>query len=229
MNSDKLPQGKPAQNKKRPKRDYRVGVIVAVAVLAAGYGIAHVVNGDSTPRKRVMDTVALRLVPPPPPPKEPPPPPPPKMVEKQKIDPPVDKPQAPKPAEAPPPGPLALDAKGGAGGDSFGLGGKPGGADYTGGGGTRFGHYAILAQTQIQKRLREDEKLAAAKFHGTLKIWFSAAGAVARVEMLHGTGDAELDERIRQAIATMPGLPEAPPSDMPAMLVRVGARAGSET
>jgi hypothetical protein len=49
------------------------------------------------------------------------------------------------------------------------------------------------------------------------------------VELLHGTGDAELDERIRQAIASMPGLPEAPPSDMPAVLVRVGARQGSET
>jgi periplasmic protein TonB len=216
--------------KKSHKRDYRVAAIVAVTVLAAGYGIAHVIGGDTTPRKRVMDTVALKLItPPPPPPKQEPPPPPPKLVEKQKIDPPIDKPEAPKPMDAPPPGPLALDAKGGAGNDAFGLGGKPGGADFTGGGGTRFGHYAILAQAQITRRLREDEKLSSAKYHGTLKIWFSAAGAVARVELLHGTGDADLDERIRQAIASMPSLPEAPPSDMPAMLVRVGARSGSET
>jgi protein TonB len=225
------PKGQPP--KKSHKRDYRVAIIVGVAVLAAGYGIASVIGGDATPRKRVMDTVALKLIaPPPPPPKQEPPPPPPKLVEKQKIDPPIDKPETPKPMDAPPPGPLALDAKGGAGNDGFGLGGKPGGADYTGGGGTRFGHYAILAQAQITRRLREDEKLANAKYHGTVKIWFTAAGGVGRVgrvELLHGTGDNDLDERIRQAIANMPGLPEAPPADMPAMLVRIGARPGSET
>jgi protein TonB len=125
--------------RKSHKRDYRVAAIVAVVLLAAGYGIASVIGGDTTPRKRVMETVALKLIaPPPPPPKQEPPPPPPKLVEPQKIDPPIDKPEAPKPADAPPPGPLALDAKGGAGSDSFGLGGKPGGADFTGGGGYAF-------------------------------------------------------------------------------------------
>lgn len=206
------------------KRDYRVAAVVGVVLLAAGYGIASVVGSHDTPRKRVMDTVAIKIMPPPPPPKTEPPPPPPKIMEKPKIQPPIDKPvEAPKPVDEPPPGPLALDAKGGAGSDSFGLGGKLGGADYVNGSGTRYGHYSILARDHIKRWLSDYEKLAGAKYRGTVKIWFTASGGISRVELLHGTGDSDLDSRIQQAISTMPALPEAPPSDMPAMLVRVNS------
>jgi hypothetical protein len=222
------PQKQPQTAKK--KRDYRVAAIVTVVVLAAGIGIAQVIKGDATPRKRVMETVALKLVPPPPPPpKEPPPPPPPKMVEKPKIEPPQDKPEAPKPVDAPPPGPLALDAKGGAGSDSFGLGGKLGGADYTGGGGSPYGHFSTLAQAQIRRLLSQDEKLANGKYHSGVKIWFTAAGSVARVEFMQsGTGDADLDERIRRVISAMT-LPEAPPAGMPYMKVMLDAKPNSQS
>ncbi len=221
------PQKQPPQKK---KRDYKVAAVVAFFVLAAAAGLAQVIKGDATPRKRVMDTVALKLVPPPPPPpKEPPPPPPPKIVEKQKIDPPQDKPEAPKPVDAPPPGPLALDAKGGAGSDSFGLGGKLGGADYTGGGGSPYGHYGALAQAQISRLLHQDEKLANGKYHSGVKIWFTAAGSVARVEFMQGgTGDAELDDRIRRLLSAMV-LPEAPPAGMPYMKVMLDAKPNSQS
>jgi len=214
--------GKPPENnpgKKGHKRDYRVAVIVAVAVLAAGYGIASVIGGDHTPRKRVMDTVALRLVPPPPPPKQEPPPPPPKLVEKQKIDPPIDKPETPKPQDAPPPGPLALDAKGGAGSDSFGLGGKQGGADYTGGGGTPYGHYAILMQSQIKRALAEYQKLAGVKYSGTVRIHLTANGGISSVEILRMNSDSDVSSLVQQAIATMSSFSEAPPGEMPKSVV----------
>jgi len=223
--SQKQPQ--PPHNK---KRDYRVAAIVTVVVLAAGIGIAQVIKGDATPRKRVMETVALRLVPPPPPPpKEPPPPPPPKIVEKQKIEPPQDKPEAPKPVDAPPPGPLALDAKGGAGSDSFGLGGKLGGADYTAGGGSPFGHYGALAQAQIRRLLSQDEKLASGKYRGQLKIWFTAAGSVSRLEFAQGgTGDSETDDRIRRVLSSMV-LPEAPPSGMGYVKIMLDAKPNTQS
>ena len=215
-------QGRPPENnqpsKKSHKRDYRVAVIVGVVVLAAGYGIASVIGGDATPRKRVMDTVALRLVPPPPPKQEPPPPPP-KLVEKQKIDPPVDKPEAPKPVDAPPPGPLALDAKGGAGSDSFGLGGKPGGADYTGGGGTRFGHYSILMQSQVKRALAEYQKLAGVKYSGTVRIHLTANGGISSVEVLRMSSDSDVNGLVQQAITTISSFSEAPPADMPSTVV----------
>ena len=204
---------------------YRAAVITGAAAILAAYGIYHVVTGDSTPRKRVLDTVELKLVPPPPPPKVEPPPEPPKMVEEQKIEQPVDKPMdAPK--DAPPPGPLALDAKGGAGSDAFGLGGKIGGSDYMGdGGGTRFGHFAVLMQDQISKSLRDDDKLNINKFRATLKVWLSNSGKIERVQVLHTTGDDTTDTRIVQVIDAMPTLPEAPPEDMPQpVIVRIGAR-----
>jgi protein TonB len=216
----------PKKDPPKKRRDYKVAAIVAVGVLAAAAGIAQVIKGDATPRKRVMETVALRLVPPPPPPKDPPPPPPPKMVEKQKIEPPQDKPQAPKPAEAPPAGPLALDAKGGAGSDGFGLGGKLGGADYTAGGGSPYRNFSNAVGMAIKRRLAEDDKIGHARFHGELKVWFTAAGTVAKAVLLHGTGDPELDTRIEQAVATMPTPSEAPPEGMPAAIISINGANG---
>ncbi len=221
------PSRKPAAP---PKRDYKVAIVVGIVVIALAYGVSRLVSGPAG-HKKVVETMEIKMVPPPPPPpppKEPPPPPPPKLVE-QKIQPPVDKPQEPKPADAPPPGPLALDAKGGAGSDSFGLGGKQGGSDFlSGGGGTRGGHYAVMIISQVERRLHDDEKLDSSKFKATVKIWFSPAGKVSRVEVLHSTGDHDIDERIRQAVLTMPGLPEAFPQDLGPAIVRVGGRPSTE-
>jgi hypothetical protein len=217
-----------AAPKNLPQDKYRKYVmpgIAALVLLAGGFGIYRIVTGD-TPRKRVLETVAIKLVPPPPPEVKPPPEPP-KMVEEQKIEQPVDKPMdAPK--DEPPPGPLALDAKGEAGSDAFGLGGKLGGADFFGGGGgTRFGHFAILMQTSISKSIHDDEKLNTEKFRATVKVWLSEAGKIQRVQVMHTTGDAGTDNRIEQVIGAMPVLPEAPPKDMPQpIVVRIGARAG---
>ena len=217
---------KPPIQSQNKVRKYAMPAIAVLVLLAGGFGIYRVVSGES-PRKRVLETVAIKLVPPPPPEVKPPPEPP-KMVEEQKIEPPVDKPMdAPK--DEPPPGPLALDAKGEAGSDSFGLGGKLGGADFLGGGGggTRFGHFAILMQTSISKSIHDDEKLNAEKFRATVKVWLSELGKIQRVQVLHTTGDPGTDNRIEQVIGAMPALPEAPPKDMPQpIVVRIGARAG---
>jgi periplasmic protein TonB len=216
----------PAPKRQPKSRRYVVPVVMTLIFLAAGYGVMRVVTGDS-PRKRVMETVAIKLVQPLPPPPKVEPPPPPKMVEEQKIEPPVDKPLD-SPKDEPPPGPLALDAKGGAGNDAFGLGGKAGGADFlSGGGGTRFGHFAILMQDRISRSLHDDEKLNAEKFRATIKVWLSDEGKIQRVQVLHGSGDSGTDSRIEQVIGAMPALPEAPPKDMPQpIVVRIGARAG---
>ena len=207
-------------------RRYLFPVIAVLVLLAGAYGIYRVVSGDS-PRKRVIETVALRIIPPPPPPKVEPPPEPPKMVEEQKIEPPIDKPEdAPK--DEPPPGPLALDAQAGPGGDAFGLGGKIGGADFlNGGGGTRFGHYNRLMGDKISDALQGDEKLRTTKRGGHVKIWLSETGKIERVQFLHARDD-ETDRRIEEVIAAMPPLPEAPPKDMPRIIVmRVSVRPGA--
>ena len=212
------------QEQESKAKKFAMPAVVLLVLLACAYGVFHVVSGDS-PRKRVLDTVAIKLVPPPPPPPKDVPPPP-KIVEEQKIEPPSEKPEAPKNDE-PPPGPLALDAKGEAGSDAFGLGGKIGGADYTGGGGgSRFTRYADMMGGVIQKALHDDDKLGAAKYRATVKIWLTDAGKVQRIEVMHGSGDNTIDARIEQVIAAMPALPEAPPKDIPPVILRIGARAG---
>jgi hypothetical protein len=219
-------------------RRYMVASAVVLVFLAASYGVYHVVNGDAGPKKRVVEVMALKLVPPPPPPppKEEPPPPPPKMVE-QKIEPPPTPDDKPKDDAPPPDAPLALDAQGSAGSDAFGLGAKPGGQALQlgqtiggGGGGTGgngFGHYASLMQDQISKRLRDDEKLNSNKFRATIRVWLSSIGKVDKVQVLRTTGDTQIDTLIEQAIGTMPPLPESPPKEMPQpVIVRVGALPG---
>ena len=218
-------------------RRYLVAAAIVLVFLSGGYGVFRVINGDATPKKRIVEVMALKLVPPPPlpPPKEEPPPPPPKMVE-QKIEPPVDKPDDKPKDEAPPPdAPLALDAQAGPGGDAFGLASKPGGRDITlgggtggrGGGGNLFGRYAALMQDQIGRRLREDEKLNTMKFRATIRVWLTGAGKVDRVQVMRTTGDTQLDSLIEQELGAMPTLPEAPPREMPQpVIVRIAAAPG---
>ena len=51
-----------------------------------------------------------------------------------------------------------------------------------------------------------------------------------RVEVLHTAGNAEIDSRVREDIATMEPMPEAPAPEMPQpVIVRVGARPVSES
>jgi len=215
-------------------RRYMVAAAIVLVFLSAGYGLYRFVTGEANPRKRVVETIALRLVPPPPPPppKEEPPPPP-KVVE-QKIEPPVEKPDDQPKDAAPPQGP-ALDAQGGPGSDAFGLQGKPGGAPFLlgggngagGAGGNGFGRYATLMQDQIGRRLRQDDKLNTGKFRATIRVWLSAVGKVDRVQVLRTTGDTQLDTLIEQEIGSMPAMPEAPPREMPQpVIVRIGALPG---
>ena len=190
----------------------------------------------SAPRRRVMEVVSLKVIePPPPPPKVEPPPEPPKVIEEQIIEPPVDAPPDDSPPQdAPPEGPLGVDVQGGGAGDSFGLQGRPGGRDLIGtprggggGGGNRFGRYATLIQSQIDKSLRADDMLEVAKFRATMRIWLTPSGSVEKVELVRTTGDNELDQRIAQVISTMPAIPEAPPNEMPQpVIVRIGATPG---
>lgn len=220
---------------RKKQESWRYGLVggVVVVFLCLAFGVYAMVNSDTAPRKRVMETIALKLIPPPPPPPppEPPPPPPPKMLE-QKIEQPVDKPDdAPKP-EAPSQaadlgasqGPCASSCVATSGNDPTY---RPATIGGNGPGRANYGHYAALMQDQIGKRIRQDEKLEAAKFRATLRIWLDNVGSVQRVELSRTTGDNDLDGRIRKMIGTMPALPEAPPKDMPQpVVVRVGATPG---
>ena len=148
------------------------------------------------------------------------------MLEQPKDLTPPDKPKAAEKA----PQPLALDAKAGPGSDSFGLGGRPGGAPLIGSnggtGGSRFGWYANLVQNAIQQTLQRDDKLRSGRYAIVVAMSLSPTGRPDRVKLLKSTGNQDIDARIEQVLSAMPSLSEAPPSDMPQPVnLRIDARA----
>jgi protein TonB len=215
------------------------------AIAAIGGGVWFVVSdgNDLPPPKQLRELTVVNIVLPPPPP--PPPPPPmieqpkvidqPKMVEQEMLeDQPVEKPVDEPVKDAKnqePPGPLALDAKATGPGDLFNLGSKVGGSPYGGrggGGGSRWGWYASIVQTQIEAALRANEKTRSAVTQVQVRLWADSTGRISRVELASSTGNAELDAAIRNEVLGRLTLREPPPNDMPMpMVTRVTMRRAS--
>lgn len=220
-------------------RRWRRAVLIVIGVALVGVLLWILVKELSKPsevkKKRAVQEISL-LKPPPPPPPPKVTPPPPKVDVQEKIDIPKPDAQPDKPAEAPPPGPdLAVDAAGGAGGDSFGLVGKKGGSDLIGatgtgtGGGSRFAWYGALIKERIQERVQEmtskDKKLHKMDFRITVNVWVNSAGAVTKADLLDSTGDSDLDNSLKVALRNLPTLREGAPADMPQPIkLRITAR-----
>jgi periplasmic protein TonB len=213
-------------------------VLAAIALLFAGATYLFLGGDDLPPPRQVREITVVNITPPPPPP--PPPPqqmPEQKMIEQPKMaepeikqDKPVEKPKDEPAKDAKndePPGPLALDAKAVGPGDLFNLAGKPGGSLYGGGGGggSRWGWYASIVQTQIEAALRANSRTRLAVLQLQVRLWADGTGRINRVQLVSSTGDAELDQIIRDDVLGSLTLREPPPKDMPMpMVTRVTAR-----
>lgn len=223
--------------KEKPARRWRQPVLIVLGVALVSALLWLLIKELTQPvegkKRRAVQEISLLKPPvPPPPPKDQPPPP--KVEPLDKMD--VPQPdQAPdKQADAPPPGPdLAVDAVGGAGGDSFGLVGKKGGTDLIGSGGgnagSRFAWYGALIKERIQERIQElmtkDKKLQKADYRITVNVWVNAAGMVTRAELVESTSNAEMDSALKIALQSLPALREGAPSDMPQPIrLRITAR-----
>ncbi len=233
--SSQVASGDPSLRGER--RSYlRYGAALAVVAVLLGTGIYFLVGHDDMPPPRqVRELTIVNIVPPPPPP------PPQKMLEQKMIEQPKmaeqefkeDKPLE-KPKDEPvkdaknnePPGPLSLDAKATGPGDLFNLGGKLGGNPYGGGGGgSRFGWYASIVQSQIEAALRGNARTRNSVMQIRVRLWADGSGRISRVELSSSTGDAELDAIIRNQVLGSLMLREPPPKDMPMpMITRVTAR-----
>lgn len=211
------------------------GALAVIAILFGGVVFFFVGHDGMPPPHQVRETIKIvNVVPPPPPP-------PPPMIEQPKI---IDQPkmidqeiEREKPADKPkdepvkdakndePPGPLSLDAKAVGPGDLFNLGSKPGGSPYGGGGGgSRWGWYASIVQSQIEAALRANGKTRNATMQVEIRLWADGSGRVSRIQLVSSTGDAELDAAIRNDVLGNLTLREPPPKDMPMpMLTRVTA------
>ena len=222
-----------------------IGVVVALAALAAIAGFAIRILGNHSAPTRVEQMSMVKLLPPPPPP-TPPPTPPPKvepqptvqpMVEQRQMMEPETKPEKPQKRDEAPkshekaPGPLGLNAKGEGAGDAFGLVGKPGGngllgdGDGAGGGGSRWGWYASEVQATIEEALRNNPHTRDASARIQIKIWPDKTGRITRVDLDGSTGDPVVDSAIKNEVLNGLQLQEPPPADLPLPIVlRLTAR-----
>jgi len=154
------------------------------------------------------------LPPPPPPPVMTPPPPPP---EEQKMEEPMVKEEAPKQEAHKDEPPLGTGIKGDGAGDSYGLGSGRGNGRIGGGGdGSKWGWYASQVQSRIQQALQQNRKTRSATMTINVRVWPDSSGRISRAQLAGSTGDASLDNALRDEVLTGLQLQEPPPAGMPA-------------
>jgi protein TonB len=207
-------------------RRYRIviGAIVflLVASLVGGVIFIAVSFQHVKPKKpeEIMVHLEMPKLPPPPPPPPPPKTPPPeqpKMVEQPKVNKPEQKPDPAKPDKPPSaPGPVASGPP-----SDFGLGGGGGGDGIGGGGGggSKYGWYAGEVQAAVKRALDNNDKTKNARAHVKVRIWADSNGRVTRASLAGSSGDASIDNAIKNEVLTGLQLPEPPPSDMPMPIV----------
>jgi periplasmic protein TonB len=192
-----------------------LGVVTTTTL--GGVGVFFIRQLISTPppqQKQVVQEVRLIRPPPPPPETEPPPPPP--EVEEELVDLPEPEPTPDSPSDEPPPGELlGLDADGVAGSDGFGLAARRGGRDLLGKGGDKFAWYAGMLKTDLVNFLSDHRDLRSKAYSVNVRLWLDGHGAVTRVDLASSTGDKDLDRQLRDLLASLQRVAEAPPSDLP--------------
>jgi len=197
-----------------------LGMLVAAAVGIPLIGAAMLLlfSKPKDEKRHVIQQVTMVRLPPPPKPEEKPPEPP-KVKEEIKIETPRNV-EEPRPADnqPPPAGPLGLDAQGSGPGDGFGLAGRPGGRDVTVGGGN--GGLSLLAfgtgtARYIAQELARDPRLKGAVYRIEIRVWLSPDGRFEKQELARGTGDSELDARIRDGLLELPRLRQPVPEKLP--------------
>ncbi|MBY6239904.1 TonB C-terminal domain-containing protein [Methylosinus sp. Sm6] len=211
---------------------YKAAIAVGgVTLTVGGIVVALTRHDDLPPPRQVRELTVISLPPPPPPP----PPPDQKPIEETKFEEQQQEFQEQKPIEEAkadpvkdakadePPGPLSLDAKGQGPGDSFGLGGKPGGSAFGGGGGGGggggWGWYASIVTSQLRSALEQNKKTRKANMRGKIRLWADQSGRVVRVQLAGSTGDAELDAALRSEVFGNLTLREPPPKGMPMPII----------
>lgn len=203
---------------------------VAVGLVAAVL-IALWLKDMLTPKGPVqkMKVQQITLVRPPPPPPPPPEekPPEPEIKEEVKLDEPQPTPDEPQQADAPPPDGIAEGPAGGMATDiARGVPTLPG----SGGGGNPWAWYDALVNeavnSAVQAALGREKALKNRNYKVIVKVWIDGGGQVTRAALVDSTGDARVDEVLKEALNGMRALRDGPPADMPQpMKIRVTSRA----
>ncbi|GAQ26323.1 TonB family protein [Ralstonia insidiosa] len=198
-------------------------VIGAVAVLIVVAVVWYLLAGTASTKREAPSTPMLVLQPPPPPP---PPPQPEKQPEPDKVKPevvepkPDPTPETPKPADDTPnpakdlSDPVTMNADGQAGTDAFGIGaGKGGGMSGTGAGGgnATYGRYFGYV---LQQALSRDDRVRRLAFLMQVNVWLDPNGRVTRVELVHGSGNADTDQAVLASLRAIERVDERPPASL---------------
>lgn len=194
-----------------------IGVGLVLVVMLVVYVFRDAFQKPVSTKKQVQQITVLQPPPPPPPPPPEQKPPEPEIKE-EKIEQPEEPEPEPEQAEEPPPGDnLGIDGEGGAGSDSFGLVGKKGGHGLIGGGGNAIVYYGQQIQRQLADALQRNlsDKARSQKFSAIASVWIAADGRVTRAELSGSSGQADVDDALKSALAGMRLTLKAPPENMP--------------
>lgn len=196
-----------------------VAGIGAMVLIGGGLVANNVMHQARSPVVTMPEVVMIRPLPPPPPPPPKPPDPPKETEDKMVEQTPVDTPE-PKPDDAPKPSAPLTTGVTGPGNDGFGLGAGGGGGGGGGGGRahSRFGWFAGEVQATVQAALARNPVTKNAQFAQRVRIWADPSGRVVRVRLEGSTGDASLDQAVRDALDGLQ-FQDAPPKDMPMPIV----------
>lgn len=171
-------------------------VLAIVAVLSVAVLLNRFLHQDKGPQKKLVQQVTLITPPPPPPPppeQEKPP-----EVKEQEIpqEEMKEMPQDDTPQQSPG-DQLGVDAEGGAGGDSFGLVGRPGGHGLLGGG----GGYEQYVRQEINQFVLENPRLKHMQYVAKVTLEISASGEFERYDVELVSGDKEAADILRRILA----------------------------
>lgn len=141
------------------------------------------------------------------------------MVDQEHVDDKIEKPQD-KPEPAPPD--LGTGLKGDGPADGFGVGSGNGNGNQiggTGGGGGKWGWYASQVQSRISDALKHNPRTRSASMRVQVRVWPDSTGRITRVQLSDSTGDAAVDEALKNEVLTGLQLQEPPPTGMPMPIV----------
>jgi len=205
--------------------------LIVLGLILAGlvaWGIKGLLSPHSEQRESKTKISILPTTPPPPPP--PPPKEQPKEVPKEQTK--AAQVDQPKALDRPPDEQLKMEGAAGNGPSPFAAGtvskdyiGQPTGGGGGGASRMQFGLYSASLQRFLQGELGKNSGLRSREYRVTLKIWLSRDGGLQNYELVGSSGDADVDSALKEALAKITSVQEAPPENMPQPVrVRVSNR-----
>jgi len=189
------------------------GVIGAILVALIIYGISNFKQeSDGRPQKKIQPITLLKPPPPPPPPPKIEKPPEPEKIEEKIPEPDPEPENLPDVDDAPPADSLGLDADGSAGSDGFGLAARKGGRGLLSG--NPHAWYGNIVKNLIQVVISEVDDLRRTRYTATVRIWVDKQGNVTRYELVRGSNDARIDDKLQMTLAKLKRINKAPPVGM---------------